>query len=105
MPKLIGPLFSASASGVFADLVEYRKVNGQAVAARVRTVTKPRSNAQQQRATRFKEAAGAWSALEDSQKAPWKTAAQAQGTNGYRLWMREYMHQNIVAPNLPTVPA
>lgn len=67
-------------------------------------MTKPRSAAQQQRATRFSEAAAAWSSLADMQKDAWKTAAASQGTIGYRLWMREYLAQNIVAPNQPTVP-
>jgi len=104
MPKLTGPLFSASASGVFADLIEFRNNGGQAVAAKTRTMTKPRTAAQQQRSTRFAEAAAAWSDLATSQKNQWRNAAVSQPMNGYQLFVSEFLQQDIVSPALPTIP-
>lgn len=104
MPKLTGPLFSASATGTFAGLIEYRKVGGKAVAAKIRTRTKPRSAGQQERSARFSEAAAAWSELTAMQKNQWRDAAASQPMNGYQLFISEFLKQDVVSPALPTIP-
>jgi hypothetical protein len=104
MARVTGPLFSASASGKFGDICEFRQVGGRTVAGTIKKKTAPPSDAQRLQASRFRTAAESWSTLNATQKDQWKDAAGAQGMNGYQLYLREYLHQGIAPPNMPVLP-
>jgi len=102
--RVTAPLFSAAASGVFSGVCEFRMVNGQAVAAGIKTRKKPLADATVAQAERFKVAAGEWMKLNTAQRAPWKTAGNVQNMTGYNLYIREYLQQGVVPPAQPVVP-
>lgn len=103
MTRVIGPLFSLSASGLFQGIVEFRTGGGRTIAAAPKAYIPPRTAAQAEQTNRFKDAISGWRALTDDQKTGWTVRAPA-GTTGYRFYISEYFLQNIIPPNQPIYP-
>lgn len=104
MPRVKGPLFSVSASGVYENTLEFRASNGKNIVARKRKAPPGRSPAQQAQQTRISTAMQGWRDATTAQRIAWKTAANNNGLNGYQLYLREYLAQNITPPTQPTIP-
>jgi len=104
MVKVIGPLFSVAASGVFKDMLEFRTGNGQTTVSERRKVEKPRTAAQQAQSAKFAAAVAGWHAATAEQKTAWKAAAVNTGLSGYQLYLSEYQTQLIQAPAQPVPP-
>lgn len=105
MPKVTAPLFSATASGAFAGVAEFRMVNGKAIVTAPKRMNKTQTPVQQANAARFREAISGWKALTPVQQDPWKTKGLIVKLTGYQLYLREYIRQGIVPPGQPTLPA
>lgn len=103
MAKVKGPLFSLSASGNFQGLIEFRTTDGQTVAAGPKAYVPPRTPAQAEQTNRFKDAVIGWRALDPAGKAAWAAIAPSN-TSGYRLYISEYLNQNIYPPDQPQQP-
>jgi hypothetical protein len=104
MVKVIGPLFSVSASGVFKDTLEFRTGNGGTTVAAPRVITKPRTPAQEAQSARFAVAVAGWKSLDETAKQAWRSAALNTGLSGYQLYLSEYQSQLIQAPAQPVPP-
>lgn len=104
MPKVKGPLMSATASGTFRNMIEFRTVGNATRVAGRRTAPRTRTAAQQVQSARFAAAVGGWGRLDVPGKASWKAAAAGTATTGYQLYLREYQRQAIVEPDQPHVP-
>lgn len=104
MVKVIGPLFSVSASGVFKDELEFRTGGGKTTVAKRRRNEKPRSTAQQAQSSRFAQAVSGWKQQTNAQRNAWRSAAVGTGLCGYQLFISEYQSQLITPPALPVPP-
>ncbi len=103
MAKVKGPLFSLAASGSFRGM-EFRTGSGETTVAAPRTVGVSRRPGQVAQNQRFKTALEAWGALSQEQKAGWIASATGTGMSGYKLYISEYLNQNIYPPNQPLLP-
>lgn len=103
MTRVVGPLFSLSASGVFQGIIEFRSGGGRTIAAAPKAYVPPRTTAQAEQTNRFKDAISGWRALNEDQKTGWAVRAPA-GTTGYRFYLSEYFAQNISQPGQPIYP-
>jgi len=104
MPRVRGPLFSISASGVFRNEIEFRTVGTSTVAAGAKKVKPERSAGQQQQAARFAQAVAGWQATDQTTKDTWAAAAAGTGLTGYQLYISAYQTQGIVPPDQPVLP-
>ena len=102
MPRVTGPLFSA---GAFGGLMEFRMIGTMAVVTAPKHLSKTQGPAQQANAARFKVAIAAWKTLDAATKTNWKNRALVLKLTGYQLYLREYLQQNIAAPNHSLIPA
>ena len=105
MPRVTGPLFSASASGTFSDLMEFRMIGNKSVVTRPKTGHRPVGPVQASHAERFKRASGEWKKLSADTKTLWKNKAVVRKLTGYQLYIREYLVQGIVPPSQPILPS
>ena len=105
MAKIQGPLMSMSASGSIADAVTHRATKHGAVAQAKSKPTGPASEAQHRERLRFANAMHQWDSLTPEQRAPWEALATAHPLNDYKIFVREYLLQQVVPPNLPLIPA
>lgn len=103
MARVVGPLFSLSASGVFQGIIEFRTGGGRTIAATPKAYIPPRTAAQAAQTNLFKDAISGWRGLDEATKAGWANRAPA-GATGYRFYLSEYFAQNISPPNQPTYP-
>lgn len=104
MVRVIGPLFSVSASGVFNDQMEFRTGSGKTTVCKPRVNKKARSTAQKAQSDRFKVAVAGWHALTNAGRQSWRTAATGTGMSGYQLYISEYQSQLIQPPAQPSPP-
>lgn len=104
MPKVKGPLFSATASGTFRRAIEFRTIGNATVVAGTRTAPRTRTAAQQVQSARFASAVQGWQGCDGTTKANWKAAAEGTAITGYQLYLREYQRQAIIAPDQPDLP-
>ena len=104
MPKVKAPLFSATASGTFRGMIEFRTVGTQTRVAGKRTPPRTRTAAQQVQSARFASAVQGWQRQDATAKGTWRTAAAGTALSGYQLYLREYQRQAIIAPDQPHVP-
>jgi len=104
VPIVKGPLFSATASGTFRGMIEFRTVGTATRVAGKRTAPRTRTAAQQVQSARFAAAVQGWQRLDAAAKGLWKAAAAASVLTGYQLYLREYQRQAIVPPDQPNVP-
>lgn len=105
MARVSAPLFSASASGKFGDICEFRMVGNRVIAGAIKKRKAPFTEAQRTQAIRFKEAAGSWSALTLPEQEQWADKGPLFDLSGYQLYIREYLNQGILAPDQPILPA
>lgn len=103
MTRVVGPLFSLSASGLFQGIIEFRTGGGRTIAAAPKAYIPPRTAAQAEQTNRFKDAISGWRALDETTRNGWVTRAPA-GTSGYRYYLSEYFAQNIIPPDQPIYP-
>lgn len=103
MARVIGPLFSVSASGLFQGIVEFRTGGGRTIAATPKAYVPPRTPAQAEQTNRFKDAISGWRGLDETARTEWKTRAPS-GMTGYRFYIAEYFNQDIYPPSQPTPP-
>lgn len=104
MPKVKGPLFSATASGTFRGLIEFRTVGTATRVAGKRTAPRTRTQAQQVQSARFAAAVQAWQRQTTGEKGLWQAAAAGTALSGYQLYLREHQRQGIVPPDQPHLP-
>lgn len=102
MAKVVGPLFSLTASGNFRGLMEFR--TGEVIVGSPKTQKPPRSPAQQAQAARFQTAVEAWRDLSEADQTNWKTAGASRGLSGYQIYVSEYLIQGITPPGQPLLP-
>jgi len=87
MTKLIGPLFSASASATLARLLTYVRI-GQATKARQRvTPHDPRSGLQVSARAMLRFLADQWAALTTAQKLTWTARAALTNVSPYHAYL------------------
>lgn len=104
MVKVIGPLFSVSASGVFKNELEFRSGGGKTTVCKTRKTKGQRTQAQHAQSDRFKAAVAGWHALTNPGRQTWRNAASGTGLSGYQLYISEYQSQLIQAPAQPSPP-
>lgn len=105
MAKVQGPLMSVSASGSVANAATHRATKHGAVVQQKSKPTGPASEAQQRERLRFANAMHQWDQLTTEQRAPWVLLATTHPLDDYKIFVREYLLQQCVPPNLPLVPA
>lgn len=101
MAKVVGPLFSISASGNLSDLFTYHQRATDNVVTRQPKSTKPHTALQLAHQTKVAEMRSAWNALNSTTKATYKAAAPA-GYGGGRWFFHQWFAQAINPPDLPT---
>jgi len=104
MVKVVGPLFSLSASGTFRREITFSAVNGNTIASGVPKRKNQRTPAQQAQANSVAAMSSAWSAMSETEKQLWKDCGQTYNKTGYKLFWSEWFLQNVSQGNNPVLP-
>lgn len=105
MAKVKNPLHSLQASGSIGKKLTFRTTPGASVAQRHAVPTGQPSSNQIRVRQKFKDAQTTWLALDSFTRTSWINLALGKGQQGSKLFTKEYIRQNIAAPNLPKIPA
>lgn len=105
MPKLIGPLFSLTASKSLAGLITYRTHRRNQIAQALRPRQKVRTQRQSIQRNKFAVARNSFKLLAPADIQKWRMLANAQRLQPFNLYFREYVAQNVIAGNQPLIPA
>jgi len=104
MPKVIGPLFSLKASGTLSELLTYQnRGTTQRVRRYVRS-TAPPSPLQTLHRAEVSAIAASWRSLSPTDQTAWRTASAPLHLGGWSYYWREYVAQEIEAPDHPSIP-
>lgn len=95
---------SMRAAGNVAGTISYRQQRGQATAQYARPPQKAATPRQIKRRTTFAAAAALWNSLDAIDRLPWHREAYKIGTTGRKLFVREYILQQISGGSMPLLP-
>jgi hypothetical protein len=104
MTKVIGPLFSLSASGTYRNSIQFNARNGMTFVRAPRIPIKNRSLGQVSHASSVSDMAKSWSLLSSSVKAQWGLCGVPDGLSGYQVYWREWFIQFSDTNNPPVKP-
>jgi hypothetical protein len=101
--RVKGPLLSLAATGIFGPM-EYR-TTGLTATVHPRRHPATRTTAAQT-ATRiwFAGAVANWRTQPQATRDAWIAAYAGQPTNGYQAWIQQSHLQNVVPPDVPSIP-
>ena len=92
MPKVIGPLFSLTASGDLGKLIVYRRIGSSNIVSSYFHPKDRRTTAQTVHRFAMQEARFAWRNLPIGDKSQWRQKALGiPGTSGYNLFIKAYL--------------
>jgi len=104
MAKVLGPLYSMTASGKFKDNIVFKTSAKGTTAGAMPLKRKSTSPLQEVQQDKFRIAKDGWKTLSDDDKGVWAESAAIRGTTAYRLYVSEYFVQQCEPPNLPIAP-
>jgi hypothetical protein len=104
MAKVTAPLFSATASGKFGEICEFRIIGSRVIAGAIKRKRAGQSAGQAAQASRFQLAAASWGAQDDTTQTAWRDLGPTYSLSGYQLYVQQYLLQGIIDPDTPTLP-
>ena len=90
MVKLWKPMFSDSATGIFARTIAYRDGATRAIGCRPPHPSKSRSLLQDSQRTKFLAGCTAWRALTPIERANWQSSAPP-GQTGFNYFLSDFL--------------
>lgn len=104
MPKTIGPLFSAKASGTYGGLITFSDRGDETIAGVPPIANKRHSPTQDQHRADVHDMTTAWREATEPTRAHWRHCASSLPMSGYSLFWKEWFAQGSTPANPPTPP-
>lgn len=104
MTKVIGPLFSLSASGTYRGQFVFRTRAGATFVATLPSDLPARTAGQVAHAQNISDMSAAWSAESQPTRDIWIACALTMGKIGYQLWWEQWIIQGSSTGDNPISP-
>lgn len=104
MPKVTGPLFSVSATGRLAGVLDYVNKTGQAIVRQARRFTPPVGPVTAGQNAAVTAMIDCWNSQTQVYRDEWKARGPVFGLSGYQLFWRQWFLQGSDCQNLPILP-
>ncbi len=104
MPKVTGPLFSVTATGQLAGVLDYTMRGSKAVVRQKRRWTAPPSPLQALQQDAMASMAACWSQQPQTYRDTWAARGPAFNKTGFQLFFQQWFIQASTCTTLPTLP-
>ena len=104
MPKVTGPLFSVTATGQLAGVLDYTMHGGTCTVRQKRRWTPPPNALQALQQQAVGQMSDCWGLQTQAYRDTWAARGPAYGLTGYQLFWKQWFIQGSTCANLPILP-